>query len=156
MMPDFALTDVDPRPYLYVERRASMDPDAIAAAMGAGFADIMAFLERHGIPPAGPLLSVYYDYDEHELAFRAGAFVTADSTRAAQDKVKADTTPGGRVLHFTHVGPYATLRDSYAAMMRHCAMEGIRIGAPTWEVYVDDPDTTPLTRLRTEVYVALA
>jgi effector-binding domain-containing protein len=155
-MPDFALIRADPKPYLYVERRASMDPAEISVTIGAAFAEVMAFLERHGIPPAGPLMSVYYDYSEDSMAFRAGVFVAEDDMRAAQDAVRADRTPGGDVLHFTHVGPYETLRDSYAALMEHCAAEGLKIGAPTWEVYVDDPDTTPAERLRTEIYVTLA
>lgn len=154
-MPDFALTRVDPRPYLYVERRSSMDPAEIAATIGAAFADVMAFLEKHGIPPAGPLMTVYYDYAEDSMSFRAGVLVADDDMRAAQGGVLADRTPGGEVLHFTHIGPYETLRDSYAGLMEHCAREGLKIGAPTWEVYVDDPDTTPPERLRTEVYVTL-
>jgi effector-binding domain-containing protein len=147
---------VDPKPYLYVERSSSMDPAEIAGAMGTAFADIMAFLEKSGIAPAGPLMSVYYDYAEDSMAFRAGVFVAEDDTRAARGEVQADRTPGGEVLHFTHVGPYDTLRDSYAALTGHCAAASLTIGAPTWEVYVDDPDTTPAERLRTEVFVTLA
>ena len=41
-------------------------------------------------------------------------------------------------------------------MTRHCAAQGLTPAVPTWEIYVDDPDTTPAHRLRTEVYVALA
>jgi effector-binding domain-containing protein len=155
-MPDFSLTHVDPRPYLYVERRSTMDPGDISAAMGRAFGDVMAFREAHGIAADGPPLSVYDDYSPDEMTFRAGVFVVEADTAAATDEVKAGRTPGGEVLHFTHIGPYATLRDSYGTMMAHCEREGLKIGAPTWEVYVDDPETTPEHRLRTEVYVALA
>jgi effector-binding domain-containing protein len=34
--------------------------------------------------------------------------------------------------------------------------EGLTLGAPTWEVYVNDPDSTPEEELRTEIYVSLA
>jgi len=155
-MPDFTMTTVDPRTYLYVDRSCSMDPAEINAAMGRAFGDVMAFMEHHGIAPAGPPLSVYHSYDPDRMSFRAGVFVSENATRAAQDEIEADTTPGGEVLHFTHVGPYATLRDSYGDLMTHCDREGLTLGAPTWEVYVDDPETTPEHRLRTEVYVSLA
>ena len=155
-MPDFSMTEVEPRPYLYVERSCSMDPGDIATAMGRAFGDVMGFLEHHGIAPAGPPLSVYHTYDDAKMDFRAGVFVKADAIRAADGDVRADSTPGGTVLHFVHTGPYATLRDSYGALMEHCRSEGLTPGTPTWEVYVDDADTTPEHRLRTEVYVTLA
>jgi AraC family transcriptional regulator len=155
-MPEFSLTRVEPRPYLYVEGRASMDPTAISEAMGQAFEQVMEFMEHHGIAPDGPPLSVYYGYSPTEIAFRAGQLVTEADTKAATGDVMADTTPGGEVLHFIHTGPYATLRDDYGFMMEYIASRGLQIGAPTWEVYVDDPETTPEHRLRTEVYVTLA
>lgn len=155
-MPDFYMTRVDPRPYLYVEGHATMDPGAISDAMGDAFDEVMDFMDRHGIATEGPPLSVYHGYSPDEIAFRAGLLVTETDTRAATGDVLADRTPGGEVLHFTHTGPYATLRDSYATMMEYVASRGLQLGAPTWEIYVDDPETTPAHRLRTEVYVTLA
>lgn len=154
-MPDFHMTRVDPRPYLYIEGRATMDPAAISDAMGRAFGEVMESMDRHGIATDGPLLSVYYGYSPDEIAFRAGLFVSDADLAAATGAVKADRTPGGRVLHFTHLGSYATLRDDYGLMMEHVAAHGLALGAPTWEVYVDDPETTPEHRLRTEVYVTL-
>lgn len=147
---------VEPQTYLYVERSSSMDPADIGAAMGRAFGDVMAFLEHHGIAPAGPPLAVYGDHDDTRMAFRAGVFVSANAARAAEGDLRADATPGGEVIHFTHVGPYSLLRDSHRALMEHCAAEGLKVGAPTWEVYVDDPATTPEHRRRTELYVPLA
>jgi effector-binding domain-containing protein len=156
VMPEFSLTQVEPRPYLYVEGRARMDPGAISEAMGEAFDTVMDFQEAHGIAADGPPLSVYYGYSETEIAFRAGVIVSEADLAAATGELLADHTPGGRVLHFTHVGSYATLRDDYGLMMEHVAARGLTLGAPTWEVYVDDPETTPEHRLRTEVYVTLA
>jgi effector-binding domain-containing protein len=155
-MPEFTLTRVTPRAYLYVEGRAAMDPGAISDAMGRAFEAVMDFQDAHGIAEDGPPLAVYYGHSADEIAFRAGVFVTEADARAATGDVQAGETPGGEVLHFTHVGPYATLRESYGHMMEHVASRGLTLGAPTWEVYVDDPETTPEHRLRTEVYVTLA
>lgn len=154
-MPEFTLTRVAPRTYLYVEGRATMDPGAIFEAMGHAFETVMDFQDAHGIATDGPPLSVYYGYSPEEIAFRAGMFVSEADAKAATGEVKAGQTPGGEVLHFTHVGSYATLRDDYGLMMEHVAARGLSLGAPTWEVYVDDPETTPEHRLRTEVYVTL-
>jgi effector-binding domain-containing protein len=40
-------------------------------------------------------------------------------------------------------------------MMEHVVAKGLTLGAPTWEVYVDDLEKASEHRLRTEVYVTL-
>ena len=153
---DFTKVDAAAMPYLYVEGSAAMDPSAVSAAMGEAFARVMGFLTEHHITPAGPPIAVYHDYDPETMTFRAGLPVNeVDLAKAAGD-IRADMTPAGTALHFTHVGPYAQLSESYDAMMAHVAKEGLTLTAPTWEVYVDDPDETPEADLRTEVFSHLA
>jgi effector-binding domain-containing protein len=60
------------------------------------------------------------------------------------------------VLTFTHLGPYAGLRDSYGAMMGYLEENKLEMRAPTWEVYVNDPKEVPEEELRTDVFVSLA
>lgn len=151
----FELTDVEETPYLYEERSCSMDPSDIGAAMGDAFHSVMRFLDGKGIA-AGEVLSVYYTYDPDKMTFRAGFSVSPEDAAKAEGAVKAAATPAGRVLTFTHVGPYSGLRESYAAMMAHMEANGLKIGAPTWEVYVNDPATTPPEKLETKVFVSLA
>lgn len=151
----FELIDVEETPYLYEERSCSMDPADISAAMGEAFHSVMRFLAGKGIP-AGQVLSVYYTYDPDRMTFRAGFSVSPEDVAKAEGAVKAGTTPAGRVLTFTHVGPYAGLRESYAAMMEHLNANGLKLGAPAWEIYVNDPATTPPEELETKVFVSLA
>jgi effector-binding domain-containing protein len=155
-MTDFALARVDARPYLYVQGRTLMDPTAIATALGDAFGTVMDFMDAHGIEGDATPVALYFNYGDGGITFHAGTLVAADDLRAAAGDVKAGHTPAGLVLHFTHVGPYATLSESYAAMTAHCAAHGLTPAVPTWEIYVDDPETTPAHRLRTQVYVALA
>ena len=143
------------QPYLYVDGSAPSDPAAIAQAMGAAFGKVMAFLGAHGIAPAGQPLSVYYTYDPEEMDFRAGLPVARDALKQAAGEVHADVTPAGRMLHATHVGPYATLLHTYDAMMAHAEREGLALSAPAWESYVDDPAQVPESRLRTEIYMVV-
>jgi AraC family transcriptional regulator len=153
-MPEFTLTRVAPRTYLYVEGRATMDPGAISEAMGRAFEAVMDFRSarhRHRRPAALGLLRLQPRRDR--LPRRHVRLRGRREGRSGRGEGGAD--PGGEVLHFTHVGSYATLRDDYGLMMEHVAARGLSLGAPTWEVYVDDPETTPEHRLRTEVYVTL-
>lgn len=41
-------------------------------------------------------------------------------------------------------------------MMSWMEKEGLTMGAPAWEVYLNDPATTPEDALLTDVYVSLS
>lgn len=149
----FEMTDVDEMPYLYQERSCSMDPSDISAAMGETFQSVIGFIGGKQIAP-GEALSVYTTYDPETMTFRAGFSVSPDDAAKAEGAVKAATTPAGRVLTFTHVGPYAELRNSYAKMMSYMDENGLQPAAPSWEIYVNDPATTPSDKLETKVFVS--
>ncbi|MEM9617439.1 MAG: GyrI-like domain-containing protein [Pseudomonadota bacterium] len=155
-MTEYKMVDVDETSYLFQERTCSMDPQDISATMGEVFQNVFAFVADRKIKSAHRPMSVYSTYDPQKMTFRAGFGVSADDASKADGDVKAATLPAGQVLHFTHVGPYAKLRDSYGEMMKYLEEKNLTVGAPTWEVYVDDPQTTPEEKLRTEVYVSLA
>lgn len=155
-MADYEIVEAEARPYIYVTRTCPMQPDAISEAMGNAFQELMAFVQENGIALTGPLMSVYYTFDPKEVTFRAGAFVSADDAKKAEGGVQAAETPAAKVLTLTHVGPYRDLPKTYNAMMQYIGEQGLTLGAPTWEVYVDDPDSTPEETLRTEIFVSLA
>ncbi len=155
-MTTYEIIESTPRTYLYVERSSSMDPADISRAMGEAFHAVAAFMQQNGIAFTGPALSAYYTFSPEKLDFRSGFFVADDDAGKAAGDIKADITPAGRVLFLTHVGPYAGLRQTYADMMTWMEEQKLEHGAPTWEVYVDDPDSTPAEKLRTEIFVTLA
>lgn len=155
-MRKFAIVDVSQTPYLYVERTASMDGDEIGRAMRSGSAEVWAFMEKHGVPPAGKGVSVYPDLSQGQMRFRVGFAVAPHDMTAAQDPVKADVTPAGQAVHFTHHGSYAGLRQAYQEMMTYLEAEGLRQVPPRWEVYLNDPNEVHEEQLLTECYQALA
>jgi AraC family transcriptional regulator len=63
----------------------------------------------------------------------------------------------GRYAVFTHVGPYAELHRTWTAVYRSWVPAtgyALRDALP-FEHYIDDPRTTPLDALRTDLYVPL-
>ena len=149
---DIDTVDIESTPYLYVAGEAPMDPGQVSAAMDRCFGRLMAFMREHGIAPAGPPMSVYHGYDENKLAFRAAMAVSPGDIAKAGGDVKADETPGGKVFGFVHAGPYADLGASYEAATAVLAESGQSFGAPTWEIYLNDPAETPPEDLRTQIY----
>lgn len=155
-MPEFMITEARESPYLYVEKTSSMAPDQVGQAMGEAFGAVWGFMQAHGVAPAGGALSVYYDYDMSQMAFRAGFAVAREDLDKAEGEVKGDVTPAGRVVRFIHEGPYETVGADYDLMMAWLEGQGLKMGVPAWEVYLNDPDQVPPEDLRTECNVVLA
>lgn len=155
-MPDFKVIDVEAQSYVYTDCKCPMNPPVISQTIGEAFQQVYAFMQENGLTPTGPALTVYYTYNPQTVDFRAGFFVSATDAGKAAGAIKAGSTPAGRVVHFTHKGAYAKLSESYGQLMSWLEKEGLTLGAPTWEVYANDPDVTTEEDLVTEVYVALA
>lgn len=142
--------------YLYVDRASSLSGEAIAAAMGSGFGEVFGFVEKQGIKPLSMPMAVYMDMPAGgEMRFRTGVFVSEADARHAADGIKAGVMPAGDVFTLTHVGPYASLNQSHKVLWDHMERQGIAKAMPVWEVYVDDPGSTPEASLRTEIYRAV-
>jgi effector-binding domain-containing protein len=70
--------------------------------------------------------------------------------------VKAGQTPTGPALKALHRGPYATLRHTYDSIGEHLKRIGAPMPAVSWEVYLNDPQTTAPDDLLTEVFFPIA
>lgn len=155
-MARYKMIDVAERPYLYTERSCSMDPGDISENMEIAFRTVGELIEEKGIADPGNALSVYYTHDAQTLTFRAGFLVSAEDAERAEGNVKAGVLPAGRVLNFIHRGPYAKLRDSYGEMMEYLEENGMTVGAPTWEIYLNEPDSVASEdELETDIYVSI-
>ncbi len=156
-MPDYKMRKMKDIPYLYVERSCSMNPSDISKNMGAAFCTVAEFIGTHGISSIGNALSVYYEYDEKTMKFRAGFIVSSTDAEKAEGEVRGDVLPSGEVLNFIHKGPYAKLRDSYADMMKYLAANSLVVSAPTVEVYLNNPNMVASEdELETDIYVTVA
>jgi effector-binding domain-containing protein len=142
--------------YLYVDRSAAITAKEIGDAMASGFGEVFGFVQGKGITPLSMPMAVYMEMPtSNQMAFRAGVFVNAEDAERAEGAIKAAAMPAGDVFTTTHVGPYASLNQTHRALWDHMESPGAVKAMPVWEVYVDDPTTTPEAQLRTEVYRAL-
>ena len=72
---------------------------------------------------------------------------------SGQGEIVADTLPGGPVATTTHMGPYDTLTEAYAAIEQWIAAEGLVAAGAPWEAYVTDPGDYPDPKdWKTEVF----
>lgn len=155
-MSAYAIETLDARPYLYVAGEAPLEPEAMSAVIGAGFARVAAALQEAGAAPASRPMVLYTAMDRARMVFRVGFFVDEAGAAAAGGDVQRDRTPGGATVRVTHTGPYDQLANSYEAVMAALARDGLTARMPTWEVYIDDPGCTPPEALRTDIHIPLA
>ena len=140
--------------YIYVDREASFSGGtAIADAMASGFGEVFAFTQAAGIEPLSMPVSLYMEMPSGDkMTFRAAVFVSKENAAKAEGTVNASTIPAGDAVTTTHVGPYASLNQSHKALWDYCDEHNLTKGMPVWEVYVDDPTTTPESDVRTEIF----
>lgn len=142
-------------PMVFVTRTVGMDATEIGAVMGEAFNAIGAFVGKTGIAPAGPPLAVYRDWDEKsgKMKVDVGIPVAPGDAGRIEGEVAAGETPSGSALKAIHVGPYDTLTSTYDVLMAHMKEKGIPLSSVSWEVYANDPETTPPDKLVTEIYM---
>jgi AraC family transcriptional regulator len=110
--------------------------------------------------PGVAMIALYHDDPESTPADRlrsdAALAVPGDTTLPA-DLVE-QRLPAGRYASTMHVGAYEQLGDTWARFLGEwLPSSGKRMAdGPSYELYLNDPTTTPKDQLRTEIYVPIA
>lgn len=142
------------QPMLFVTHTAPMAE--VGAVMGKAFGTLGAFIGRNRIEVAGPPLALYRDHAAGSVTMDVGFPVPQSALAKASGEIKQGVTPAGKALKAVHVGPYETLRDTYAAVEAELKQRGLPMPQTSWEVYLTEPGTTPPAEMRTEIYMPIA
>jgi effector-binding domain-containing protein len=132
-----AITVKTLRPQPIATIRATALFAAIGATLGQVLPEVFAYVVAQGQRPVGPPFSRYLGERGETVELEAG--VPVDEPVAGDGRVQAGELPGGPVATIWHIGPYDTLRVTYAVLATWMAAEGRAAGGPTWEVYWTDP-----------------
>lgn len=101
--------------------------------------EIAAQLEREGITPGGPLVTVY----DQEIGNTFEVMVGVPVDRAlATDALTQLRLPGGRAVQSVHAGPYGTLPETYGRLSAWFAGRHLQPPGRMWEEYLVGPDTS--------------
>ncbi len=153
---DLVVTMVDAAPVTvaYVESQSSRDTMQIGEAIGAGYAQVVAFMKVHGLKQAGPPITINTRWDDTGYGFDAA--IPVDKTPAkdipADSPVKLKATYSGKALKIVFKGPYGGMPPSYRKLEAYMAARGYESAGPPWDEYVSDPGTTPESELITNIY----
>jgi AraC family transcriptional regulator len=121
--------------------------------LGAMVGPVAGLLRQQG----AEMLAIYHDDPEtvppDEL--RSDAAVTVPADVPLPNGLVEQRLSGGRYACAVHVGPYEQLGDAWARFMGEwLPASGERVAdGPSFEIYRNDPTTTPKTKLRTAMYI---
>ena len=157
MTPDLRLIRATLRsePMLYVTARTPMRPEELSTAMATAFNALEAFLGSAGIRPTGSPMALYSDWDGRMVTLRVAVPVRLADAAKAILPVLSGRTPDVPALVARHIGPYARLGETYAAIERLMHSAGIGMGNLTWEVYHGELGHTPEAELVTEIFMQI-
>jgi effector-binding domain-containing protein len=146
------LKELVSRPALSIRTRTRVSE--IAALFGKGYASIARLLQERGKMPAGPPFALYYNMDMNDLEVEFGFPV--DELLDESGSITASATPSGKAVTVLYIGPYEEIEPAYDFLMKWSADNSLTLSGVAYEVYLNDPSSTPSEMLKTQVHLMLA
>lgn len=147
--PEVTIRQLTPQPVLVIRRRVAQSE--IAATLGEILPAVFTYIQRAGIPLAGPPFARYLSMGPGLLTIEAGLAIAGPAQ--PEGEIEVAELPGGPAAVATHVGAYDTLAQTHVAVERWISGHGHASAGAPWELYVTDPGEVPdPAEWRTEVF----
>src|SRR5579859_321012 len=124
-------------------------PQVIPQTCGA----IMQYMGQSAQQAIEDAFVAYYNMDMQNLDVEIGFTTTKEMPE--QDNIQRGSIPAGKAASVLHVGPYDGLGAAHDALHRWMAEKGYEKASGYYELYLNDPQTTPPEALKTEVFTLL-
>jgi effector-binding domain-containing protein len=119
------------------------------------FKTVYAFLEKQGVKPDGPAMTVYTATDDTGFTFQAAVPIAQPLANPPTGDLAAGKSPAGTARAFVHRGSYDSMDNTYEAITNFLDEKNLEAKDMFIEEYVTDLRTTPEDKLVINVYVPI-
>lgn len=119
------------------------------------FKSLNEFLDKQGIKPSGPFITIYTQTDDTGFSFQAAAPVASAPANPPKGDIAVGQAPGGKALKFVHRGSYDAMDSTYEAITNYLDEKQLEAKDLFIEEYTTDPVKTDPNSLVINVFVPI-
>ena len=141
------------RTIVYLQGHSNWDSafDTIVDA----FKSLNEYLDKQGIKPNGPAMTIYTQTDDTGFSFRAALPVAEPPKDPPKGDIAVGQAPSGKALKFVHRGSYDAMDSTYEAITNYLDDKQLEAKDLFIEEYVSNPVTTDPEKLVVNVLVPI-
>jgi effector-binding domain-containing protein len=119
------------------------------------FKQLNTYLERQGLKPDGPAMTIYTSTDDTGFSFQAAIPLAEEPQNPPRGDIAIGKSPAGHALKFVHHGSYDSMDTTYEAITNYLDEKRLEAKDLFIEEYATDPATTPEDQLVITVLVPI-
>jgi len=141
------------RTMLYLKGHTNWDTafDTLVEA----FRTLGAYMEKDGIKPSGPAMTIYTQTDETGFSFQAAYPIAQAPANPPKGDVGVGPAPSGKALKFVHRGSYDAMDTTYEAITNFLDDRQLDAKDLFIEEYTTDPLTSNQDKLVIDIFVPI-
>lgn len=144
-------------PLHVVGLRRSCTMDQIGPSMHDALQQVCQEFQTHDLAAAGKVISVYhvFDFKSRHCEYTAGMPV-AELPESLPNGLSSWSLPAVKAICTEHIGSYKHLGNAWSSAHQYARYKKLKLSKlGAYEVYENDPETTPLADLVTQVVLPL-
>jgi effector-binding domain-containing protein len=117
------------------------------------FKSLNEYLDKQGIKPNGPAMTIYTETSDTGFRFEAAFPVAEAPKNPPKGDIAVGEAPSGKAVKFVHRGSYDAMDATYEAITNYLDEKQLEAKDPFLEEYVTDPLKTKADDLVVNVFV---
>ena len=127
--------------------------DAAFDTLVDAFKSLNEYLDKQGIKPNGPAMTIYTQTDDTGFQFEAAVPVAQSPANPPKGDIAVGQAPSGKALKFVHRGSYDAMDSTYEAITNYLEDKGLEAKELFIEEYATDPVKSNPDKLVINVFV---